>query len=375
MYNGVLTLQLPTGVKIVGFADDITLVVVGESLEAVEILATEAVDAVENWMQRKKLSIAHQKTELVLISNCKVVQKAAIIVGEHAIDSKRELKHLGVMIDDRLNFNSHVDYACGKAAKAITALSRIMPNNSAISSSKRRLLASVSTSILRYASPAWATATKTRRNRVQVCSTHRLMAMRVASAYRTISSDAVCVIAGMVPIVFVLEEDKECYEARGARGARKAARVVTMAKWQHEWNTTAKGRWTHRLIPNLVEWVNRDHGEVNFHLTQFLSGHGCFKKYLHRFGHAGSPFCPECGDVEESPEHVVFECPRFTVERSEMTAICGAGIRADNIVTRMCRDEACWNAVNAAVVKIMSFLQRKWREQQMNDRRDNPGQA
>lgn len=197
------------------------------------------------------------------------------------------------------------------------------------------------------------------------------MAMRVVSAYRTISSDAVCVIAGMIPIGFVLEEDKECYDVRGTRGARKVARVATMSKWQHEWNTTANGRWTHRLIPNLAKWVNRAHGEVNFHLTQFLSGHGCFKKYLYRFRHAGSPFCPECGNVEESPEHVVFECPRFAVERSEMTAVCGAAISADNIVARMCDDEASWNAVNAAVTKILSFLQRKWREQQMNDRRDN----
>ncbi|KRF97424.1 uncharacterized protein Dwil_GK28277, partial [Drosophila willistoni] len=166
--------------------NDITLVVIGDSLERVEVLATEAVDAVENWMYEKKLVIAHQKTELLLISNRKVVQKAEITVGEHTIASKRELKHLGVMIDDRLNFNCHVDYACEKAARAVTALSRIMPNNSAICSSKRRLLSSVATSILRYASPAWGTAMKTKRNRVKLSSTYRLMAMRVASAYRTI---------------------------------------------------------------------------------------------------------------------------------------------------------------------------------------------
>lgn len=367
MYDGVLTLRLPTGVKIVGFADDITLVVIGDSLERVEVLATEAVDAVENWMYEKKLVIAHQKTELLLISNRKVVQKAEITVGEHTIASKRELKHLGVMIDDRLNFNCHVDYACEKAARAVTALSRIMPNNSAICSSKRRLLSSVATSILRYASPAWGTAMKTKRNRVKLSSTYRLMAMRVASAYRTISSEAVCVIAGMVPIGYVLEEDKECYEASSTRGARKIARADTMVKWQREWDTAEKGRWTYRLIPNLAKWVSRSHGEVNFHLTQFLSGHGCFKKYLHRFGHAESPLCAECPVVEESPEHVIFECPRFAAERSEMTAVCGADVTVDNVVDRMCSDEVMWNAVNMAVTKIMSLLQRKWREEQAGE--------
>ncbi|XP_058816491.1 uncharacterized protein LOC131679768 [Topomyia yanbarensis] len=113
------------------------------------------------------------------------------------------------MIDDRLNFNNHVDYACEKATKAINALSRIMPNNAGPCSSKRRLLASVLSSILRYGSPVWATALETQRNRAKLSSTFRLMAMRVASAYMTISLEAVCVIAGMIPIGIILVEDNE----------------------------------------------------------------------------------------------------------------------------------------------------------------------
>lgn len=364
MYDGVLKLNLPRGVKIVGFADDVVLLAVGESLEEVEVLATEAIDTVEDWMREKKLMIAHHKTEVVVISNRKAVQQAKITVGEHTIDSKRAVKHLGVIIDDRLNFNSHVDYACEKAAKATTALARIMPNNSEISSSKRRLLASVTTSILRYGSPAWFPAIRTRRNKTCLNSTFRLISMRVASAYRTISLEAVCVISGMIPIVLLLEEDQECYRNRDTRGVRRRMRTDTMQKWQEEWDNEVNGRWTYRLIPNVSTWMNRKHGEVNFHLTQFLSGHGCYRKYLYRFGHAGSPFCPECTDVEETPEHVVFECPRFGSTRSAMFAISGADTSPENIVHRMCRDHNTWNAIDRAITQIMSALQRKWREDQ-----------
>lgn len=62
------------------------------------------------------------------------------------------------MIDDRLNFNSHVDYACEKAANATNALTRIMPDAHGQISSRRRLLASVSSSILRYGIPVWGAA-------------------------------------------------------------------------------------------------------------------------------------------------------------------------------------------------------------------------
>ncbi|XP_062554637.1 LOW QUALITY PROTEIN: uncharacterized protein LOC134219787 [Armigeres subalbatus] len=175
------------------------------------------------------------------------------------------------MIDDRLNFNSHVDYACEKATKAITALTRIMSNSSAISSSKRRLLASVSTSILRYGAPVWAAGEITRRNLTRLNSTYRLMAMRVASAYRTISMDAVCAIVGMTPINILLEEDCECYRLRGTVGARMIARADSMRKWQLAWDSSSKGRWTYRLIPNLSLWVDRKHGEIKLLVTSIKS--------------------------------------------------------------------------------------------------------
>ncbi|XP_062541349.1 uncharacterized protein LOC134209381 [Armigeres subalbatus] len=207
------------------------------------------------------------------------------------------------MIDDRLNFNSHVDYACEKATKAITALTRIMSNSSAVSSSKRRLMASESTSIFRGGAPVLAAAVITRGNLIRLNSAYRLMAMSIASAYRTISIDAVCAIVGMTPINIVLEEDCECYNCyrlRGTVGARMVARADSMRKWQLAWNSSSKGRWTYRLIPNLSLWVDRKHGEVNFFLTQFRLGHGCFRKYLHRFGHAESPLCPACPNCEET---------------------------------------------------------------------------
>lgn len=356
MYNGVLKLKLPKGVKIFGFADDVVLTITGESLEEVEMLVAESTDAVENWMNAVKLQLAHHKTEVMLVSNCRKIQWMQITVGGHVIPSVRALRHLGVMIDDRLNFNTHVDYSCEKAAKMVSALARIMPNIGGPKGSSRRLLAAVSSSILRYGVPAWGAALKTKRNRRKLNSVFRLMAIRVASAYRTISSEAVCVIAGMIPICVTLAEDIECYQRRGTSNVRKTARLDSMVKWQQEWDNAENGRWTHRLIPNVSTWVNREHGEVNFYLTQFLSGHGCFRQYLHRCGHASSPFCPACANVEETPEHVVFDCPRFTELRRGMPAP-----RPDNIAEQMCNEEDTWNAVSRVVTQILSELQRKWR--------------
>lgn len=69
--------------------------------------------------------------------------------------------------------------------------------------------------------------------------------------------------------------------------------------------------------------------------------------------------------MEETPAHVVFECPRFSEMRRDMR-----GLTVDNIVEEMCRDGATWNAVDRAVTRMLSALQRKWREDQRAPERD-----
>lgn len=103
----------------------------------------------------------------------------------------------------------------------------------------------MSTSILRYDGAAMQPALETKRNRVPMLST-----IRVAIAYGTISFEMVCVIAGMMLVCIVLNEDSECYKSRmqpgdgGSRKARAQYRAESMRKWQEEWESSTKGIWT-----------------------------------------------------------------------------------------------------------------------------------
>lgn len=96
------------GVKVVGFADDITLAVYGESIGEVELTTACSIAVVEEWMKSRKLELAHHKTEVVFVNNRRSEQQAMKNVGDSTITSKRSVKHLEV--DDKLNFDSHVDY-------------------------------------------------------------------------------------------------------------------------------------------------------------------------------------------------------------------------------------------------------------------------
>ena len=126
---------------------------------------------------------------------------------------------------------------------------------------------------------------------------------------------------------------------------RQLARRESIAKWQKRWNEAQTGRWTYRIIPHIRRWMERNHGELSYELTQFLSGHGGYRAYLYRFGHDESPWCPRCGNVAGNVEHVVFECPRFTAHRTRLEAIADRRLTPGNIVEFMLESTEAWNQV------------------------------
>ncbi|CAD7093684.1 unnamed protein product [Hermetia illucens] len=362
MYDGVLGLRVPEETTLIGFADDLAVVAIAKHPENVELYANEAIHTIKSWLRMAKLDLADEKTEAVLITNRRKNNTVTIQVGNREVVSKSVVKYLGVMIDAKLSFKGHLDYAREKAANASSSLARMMPNVGGPKYSCRLLIAGVVRSILLYAAPVWAEALNHAVNRRKICSAYRPIALRVCSAFRTASTEAVCVIAGMIPIDLLASEAHWLYEKRKANPAevnadfRKVIRRELCGKWQQRWDNSDKGRWTHTLIPCIEKWVNRKHGELNYHLTQFLTGHGGYRKYLHRFELDESPNCPECGATLEDPEHVMFHCPRFLQQKRRLNSILGADIEPSNLVEEMLKSEENWMAVNEAVAVVQTKL-------------------
>lgn len=163
---------------------------------------------------------------------------------------------------------------------------------------------------------------------------YRRCALRVATCFRTVSEDASLVVAGMIPLTLLAAE------RQSGTSAKRILRDNTISQWQTLWNNTSYGRWTRRLISNLKTWLTRRYGQMNFYLVELLTGHGCFKAYLHRFKHAADPFCEHCGQgVVEDAEHSIFMCPLFSEERAQ-SELGRLYLTPENLVAHMIADEA-----------------------------------
>ena len=99
----------------------------------------------------------------------------------------------------------------------------------------------------------------------------RKMAIRICTVYRTVSLEAAQVVSGSIPIDLRVAERERIHMDLETTKDTVRERIV------HRWDDLGgRAAWTRRLIPVLAPWLGRRHGEVHYHLAQFLtdvSGH------------------------------------------------------------------------------------------------------
>lgn len=195
-----------------------------------------------------------------------------------------------------------------------------------------------------------------------MASIYRRIALRVAMAYRTVNHEAVAVISGMAPLHLLVEERTKVF----GNVDRSLARKETMENWQREWDGAENGHWTWRLIRNVKNWHLRNHGQVTFHLTQVLLGHGCFNAYLKRFGKLHTEVCSQCGVSPDDVEHAFFNCDAWHNWRRSACGSTGLDeLTPDNLVPTMLRSESDWSIIRNLIERILSTGESEERMRQL----------
>ena len=68
MYDGLLRMKLPNGALLVGFADDLVLLVVAEKSWLVEIITNDALELIAEWLTSRFLQLTVRKCEAMLVT-------------------------------------------------------------------------------------------------------------------------------------------------------------------------------------------------------------------------------------------------------------------------------------------------------------------
>ena len=112
------------------FADDTVIYITEESGESLVSRMNEVLKEVTEWLEVNKLKLNVSKTKSMIVGKQKFkyeIEQQGLefrACGE-VIEVVKEIKYLGVIIDDKLKFSSHINYVCKKIAKKIGVLKRV----------------------------------------------------------------------------------------------------------------------------------------------------------------------------------------------------------------------------------------------------------
>lgn len=231
-----------------------------------------------------------------------------------------------------------------------------------------------------YAAPVWEDAL-TARNVAALRRPQRAMAVRIIRGYRTISFEAASLLAGSPPWDLDAKllaslywwrveavEQGERLVPRQVEARRAELRQALVAEWRTRLAQPTAGHAAVAAVrPVLEEWLNRSHGALGFRLTQVLTGHGCFGKYLCRIGREPTSQCHHCGDCRvDTALHTLAECPAWAEQRRDLVAAVGAAgnLSLPAVVSTMVGSESGWNAVATFCEAVMLAKEAAERERE-----------
>ncbi|GBO10647.1 RNA-directed DNA polymerase from mobile element jockey [Araneus ventricosus] len=114
-----------------------------------------------------KIEVNVNKTELVLFSKKRRPPTHNIFLQGKNIPWSQETKYLGVILDSKLNWKSHINFTTQKFRDNCRKIYSLSARNSELSRKNKVLIyTSILRPVLTYASSVWAYAAKTHFNRI-----------------------------------------------------------------------------------------------------------------------------------------------------------------------------------------------------------------
>lgn len=366
MYDQVLRLNYPNGVKAIAYADDLALIVQADNNTQLQERALTSFQQVATCLDHIGLQMAVQKTEVGILKSPHKHGEIVLTLDGVRFVARKEVKYLGVVLDRNLKMTQHIAHAASKMARNVAALTKLMPNVRGPAQWARRLYSSVAHSVALYAAPVWFPGLQYEKYFKILIGEQRKILLRVGSAYRTVSAAAIQVISGTAPIDLLAKERQSIHiHPNGHQpGVRRQAKKRMLERWQNRWTVhTSCASWTRDLIPNITKWVECRHRKTNYWFTQFLTGHGSFESYRCRIGKTHERRCHTC-KVEDSPMHMLLECRRWDEARNNLKEIVGPLQDCAEIVDKMLDDPAYWKNIYTFVTDTMKRKEDQDREAQ-----------
>jgi len=109
------------------FADDVNLHMSNSSFNVLQTTVNLELCKIVHWLRANKLSLNYNKTNFMLLTSRKHNPASfKVIINNHNISPKDNLKYLGVLLDNKLNWKPHVRKVKTQLSRACGILSKLV---------------------------------------------------------------------------------------------------------------------------------------------------------------------------------------------------------------------------------------------------------
>lgn len=366
------------------YADDLLLVIEGDSKADVGMNGTRLLGIVQNWGETVEVPVSIDKTSQILLKGfLDVNTPPRILLYDRCVKYESNVKYLGVWMSERMNFRIHVNKLKDKMVNVVHSMQRVMRTDWGLS---KRSLMIVYTGLflpcIAYGASVWGGCLRHQTNRQKLASLQRVAIYACIGVCRTVSTEAMQVLLGVPPLDLVVKKlatltrvrkgwnmNAECYlnddEVTGANGLKKCKEMIdekVLNEWQARWDECDKGRVTFKFIKDVSFSMYCKGFKPSMNLLFILTGHGSLNEFLHKRGLSETSAC-DCGAPFENWEHVLLECVLY-LEYRNLDSMGVVLTRNDDDewvvdVSRVLETKDRFDAISEYVLKV--FADRKMR--------------
>ena len=203
--DDLFDVPLPIGSHLQAFADDILLIVHDKNIYNLEITANNFLNKIVQWGEKVKLEFGPDKTHVIPFTN--KAKNIKIRINYKTIEHTKQIKFLGIIIDQNLKFIHHTKYITQKAHAIYRSICRfVRPTWGLCSENIKIIYEHVIEPIVTYAAGVWGDATKYKTVCDILKSMQRMFAIRIIRGFRTVSASAAIALASLIPLHLKIQE-------------------------------------------------------------------------------------------------------------------------------------------------------------------------
>ena len=201
----LLNTPLPNGCHIQAFADDVLLIVSGETPTQIEVTTNNALVMISEWGKSVKLTFSATKTQAIAFTPD--AKQTLIHMNGVQISFENNIKVLGVIVDENLKFHEHIKYAIKKATRVFKNLCKfVRPTWGVHAENVTTIYRQVIEPIITYAAGVWGKAAEMQHAKKALRSFQRSYAIRAIRGFHTISAVSALALAQFTPLHLKIRE-------------------------------------------------------------------------------------------------------------------------------------------------------------------------